>query len=168
MERKAFMIERKGLDDLVTEIPAVGIATVKYVEHRMLNEEGYGKVSVKRIMKENQNLGEFLSEYAEKYTENEFIFHMGVSIYNILKKEGKLPRLTIEAMEEVTKEYENSSGNKYIHNIVQRLREQNPCLIEFVNTLSSYSNKPEATMTAGVLTYRLLEKQAELNKLKIN
>jgi hypothetical protein len=77
-----------------------------------------------------------------------------------------LPVVTKETGALVSREIERDENNDYIIRLLERLEGENPCVAEFVSRMAVQHEDPVAISTAALLVYRLLESQAEANKLR--
>lgn len=55
----------------------------------------------------------------------------------------------------------NSEENEYTANLLKRLKKDNPCVANFISTMSLESKDPHAVSYTALLVYRLLEKELE-------
>jgi hypothetical protein len=77
-----------------------------------------------------------------------------------------LPVVTKMTGAAVSREIERDENNDYIIRLLERLEGENPCVAEFVSRMAIQHEDPVAISTAALLVYRLLESQAEANKLR--
>jgi Mg/Co/Ni transporter MgtE len=77
-----------------------------------------------------------------------------------------LPYVNEEIGFALQKEFLETQGNEYVTQVLTRLREDNPCIANFISNMSVSSGDPTSCATTGILVYRLLESQAEADKLK--
>ena len=80
--------------------------------------------------------------------------------------ERPLPLVTKETGYAVCRELEREDNNDYVIQLLERLEEDNPCVAEFVSRLAIQHEDPVGISTAAVLVYRLLESQAEADRLR--
>ena len=76
---------------------------------------------------------------------------------------GLLPKIKPEIISSVIRDYERD--NLYFANLTQRLTNENPCILQFIDEMSDMSNNPKYVLETSLLVYRLLESQAEADKL---
>jgi len=83
----------------------------------------------------------------------------------MIDKKGLLPIVTEEVGYTIQAELKQSSKNDYIREMLERLQEDNPCVANFISKMSLSSDDATGTAYTALLTYRLLESQAEADRL---
>jgi hypothetical protein len=91
----------------------------------------------------------------------------GLSIDNkdLKSWEGELslPQVQEDTGQVLSEEMSARKGNEYIIEQLQRLSKENTNVANFISKMAADSNDPQAVAECGVLVYRLLEEQSELN-----
>jgi len=86
------------------------------------------------------------------------------------EKKGLLPIVSKEVGFSIQNEVFNSNENEFALNLIRRLaNEDNPCIANYLSQLAIQSRTAEmrdAILYAGLGVYRLLESQAEADKMK--
>ena len=156
--------------DIVTELPQVKKESSDYVLRRIFSDSDYGKETTGQILKENFVLMDFITKYFRDDVSTGSALYMGLAIYGMLKIEAKLPKVTCEAVKQVLTEYKHQTRrNDYIFGVLfPGIRKKDAVLADFINNFSEVFDDPMPSFEGGLLIYRFMEKQAELNKLKIN
>ncbi|RMG15101.1 MAG: hypothetical protein D6731_09060 [Planctomycetota bacterium] len=80
--------------------------------------------------------------------------------------ERLLPLVTKETGYAVCRELEREANNDYVIRLLERLEDENPCVAEFISRLAIQHEDPVGLSTAAALVYRLLESQAEADRLR--
>ena len=154
--------------DTVTEIPQVKKESSDYVLGRIYSKSNYGKETTDQILKDNFVVVHFLTNYFHDDDSTRSALYMGLAIYGMLKLEAKLPKVTFEAVKRVLTEYQHQKRDDYIFGVLFKIRKRDPVLADFINNFSEVFDNPMPAFEGGLLVYRFMEKQAEMNKLKIN
>ncbi len=82
-------------------------------------------------------------------------------------KKGLLPYVSEEIGFALQGEILEKPGNEYVVEILQRLTEDNPHVANFIATMSLNSDgSPLHSAYLSILVYRLLESQADADKMK--
>lgn len=85
------------------------------------------------------------------------------------EKKGLLPVVKEEIGHAVQAEMLHSNGKTYEIKMLQRLaRDDNPCIANFISAFAMGMETPEArdaAMYSGLLVYRMLESQAEADRM---
>ncbi len=76
---------------------------------------------------------------------------------------GLLPKVNEGTGKSVQRDY--ARDTLYSTKLVERLSTENPCILNFINEMSNHSKDPESVLETSLLVYRLLESQAEADKL---
>lgn len=76
-----------------------------------------------------------------------------------------LPVVTEDVGFAVQAEVSQTPDNDYMVDLIKRLQNENPCVINFISQLSIYSKDPLGASACGLLVYRLLESQAEADQM---
>ena len=81
-------------------------------------------------------------------------------------KKGVLPTVSEEVCFAVQAEIQQSKENDYVVDMLSRLQEDNPFIANFISTFSLKTSDPTSSTYAGLLVYRLLESQAQADKME--
>jgi hypothetical protein len=155
--------------DIVTEIPQIKKESIKYVLGRIFSNSNYGKEATDQVLKENFVLMDFIYKYFRSDASAGSALYMGLAIYGMLKLEAKLPKVTCEAVRQVLAEYKNQARREdYIFGVLSKIRKKDATLADFISNFSDAFDNPMPAFEGGLLIYRFMEKQAEMNRLKIN
>lgn len=79
------------------------------------------------------------------------------------EKKMLLPVVSEEVGFAIQAEYRQNK--KYTQAIIVRLQEDNPCIVNFISQMALASKDPQYVAETAILVYRLLESQAEADKL---
>lgn len=77
-----------------------------------------------------------------------------------------LPTVSEEVCAAIQKELSEATGNGYVADLLRRLQAENPLLAQFIANFAITQQNPTGVSTAGLLVYRLLESQAEANRMR--
>ena len=80
-------------------------------------------------------------------------------------KKGLLPIVHKEIGLAVQRKISEQPGNEFLIQTIERLTEDNPCIANFVSQFGVVSGNPHLVAYVGIVVYRLLESQAEADKL---
>lgn len=80
------------------------------------------------------------------------------------EKKGLLPIVNEEIGYSIQRDYARQSS--YCADLVNRLQEDNPCVLRFIVQMSARSEDQKLVAETALLVYRLLESQAETNQLE--
>ncbi|MBN2052838.1 hypothetical protein JW756_05015 [Candidatus Woesearchaeota archaeon] len=155
------------LSDLVRELPTINLDVVIHFLEKIVKPD-YCEESLNYILEDNRNVASFLAYHIQDHPGVGLELNPAVSVYRMMKVKGDLPRVSEETLRSVIKEYNQSNKEKYIFKVFGTVYNKDPALFEFLLLFSIRTDKPLRFLTTSLLVYRLLEKQAELNKLKIN
>jgi len=75
-----------------------------------------------------------------------------------------LPVVTIEVIQESTRDLLNGRSAEPIEELALRLKDENPIVYELFNALSRDTESEKARLAGMVRMYYLLDRQAELNR----
>ncbi|MHC4663385.1 MAG: hypothetical protein ACYS8W_17130 [Planctomycetota bacterium] len=76
-----------------------------------------------------------------------------------------MPLVSKDTTNSVIHELTNAGSSDYFANLLDRVRQENPQVAEFLAALALTHDDPLAVSAAGLLIYRLLESQYEANRL---
>jgi len=162
------MKDALDLSNLVTSVPIIDKQVKDYVMEKIWEGSRYGQKMTATLQGDNPGILFCLMSYFKDETSLGRGVYIAISAYEMLKMKGDLPRVTFDTITKTLKEYLNSNKNEYVVSQLALMRKKDPVLADFVNELSERFDNPLPALEGGILTYRLLEKQAEINKLKIN
>ena len=154
------MSENKGLLPIVTE--DIGLT----IQADMLRNPKYVDELITRLVSENPQVAKFLADFALSNSSPDGPNYSGALVYDMLTKKGKVPKVHGDIDAAVQAELSQSQGNEYVVGMIQRLQDDNPCVANFVSQLALKTKDPITTAYAGMLVYRLLESQAQADKMK--
>jgi hypothetical protein len=82
-------------------------------------------------------------------------------------KKGLLPIVSDEIGYAIEAELIQGHKDHYYGKLLKRLSEEdNPCIANFISKMSALSTDPGTTTSTALLVYRLLESQAEADRMK--
>ena len=133
-----------------------------------MSNHQYETELVERIKENNPLVVEWVSKYSFSFLNPTEIATPAILVYDLLERSGYIPRVSTETMMSITEEVlKNKSQKDYTISLVERLQEDNPCVVNFISQIAVRgSTDPQATAYGALLVYRFLEKQAELDALK--
>jgi hypothetical protein len=157
------------LDQLVTELPKVLPDTIDMVTYHLRPEDDYYSEKIEYMKMTNNYLSRYLNAYSNTTTYPEETVRTALLAYSLLEEEaGKAPIVTRKAARAVENESLDLEAASFAWPILDRIRRNN---IFYYNALQDYIHQtkdPGGNWYTAALFHRLFEKQAELNKLKIN
>lgn len=157
------------LDQLVTEMPKVMPDTIEMVTAHLKPGDDYYLDKLEDMAITNYYLYRFLNTYSRGTTYPDEALHTALLTYSLLEEEaGKVPVITKQATDKVEEEKFSKTEQEFASPIIRRITNDNPHYFKALAAYISTSNDHEMNWETAVLFYRLFEKQAELNKLKIN
>ena len=90
-------------------------------------------------------------------------------VYLMVNRSGKDYIVTKEAVDQLVEEISQSETlEKFYDNIVDKLRKQNPIVLEIIIKATKRFHESIICVQAGLTMYRLLEAQSELNHKRSN
>ena len=158
---------RKDLSDLVTELPKVseGLAHGAIAD-RFSNDNRYDE-SRDSLAMNNTKAASYLLYLAESHKAKSEVTLIGVIIHHAMRMSGPLPIVTEKTIKEVDREY-NLNKDLYSFSHYDRIKHSNPGIYEIIKKFSLQTEDIEISMKVLTLFYRVFERQAELNKMKIS
>lgn len=155
---------------LVTELPKVTEETKIRLLTEVFDGENYFTTVLERLQVENPLVVEWLEYFLKGVADPAAVRSAGTFVYRLLESAGPVPQLLEETALDVQREF--LEKDSYLVNLIQRVQKENPTIANFVihysdclaakNRLNDLT--PLKTAYAGMLLYRVLERQAELNK----
>jgi hypothetical protein len=157
------------LDQIVTKLPKVMPGTVEMVTTHLKPGGDYYLDKLEYLALTNYVLYRFIDAYSRGTTYPDETVHTALLAYSLLEEEaGKVPVITKQVTDRVEEERFFSTEQEFASPILHRVANENP---HYFNALASHintSNDHGMNWITVALMYSLFEKQAELNKLKIN
>lgn len=157
------MSEKKGLLPEVTERAAQTLQLELLVNENLVNE------LFREMADENPNVAKFVALTCVQSASSEEQKYMGTLIYHLLGRSGQLPVVSDEIGEVLGAELHQSrklpEKNSYVAEMLTRLKEDNSYVANMVSGFAINFSEPVRAAYTGLLVYRLLESQAEADKL---
>lgn len=153
------MTERKGLLTIVERQDFVNIKEkaikdkgfLNKLFDKILNENPYIARTLSLFATESQNLQQVMKTalYVYAFLDNATrrVYHFSYPEYN------KLPFVSKKCLSKLSHEYKEG----FEIEMIERLREDNPFIANFIDETLMYGNDPENTLKAATFCYRLLE-----------
>ena len=159
----------QDLSDLVTEMPVINDNIIRQIIRTGNYDKDFCKISADYLEADNPHARSYLLYHAKETREPNSIRDIGTLIYRMLKMKGEVPRVTQKAVSDVEKEYEKNKGEFYAIDLLSHLKDKNPSIYKLViSGAKKLPCRPMSTIRTLTLFYRVFERQAELNKQKIN
>ena len=153
------MSERKGL------LPIVEEETCINTKNELIKAIDIFDIIIEKIGGENPLIINFLAGYGREIKEPVPMYCNGIFVYKTLDKTDLLPIVKRDIGKMVIEEM-SQDKSYYARNFIKRLEEDNPSLVKHILINSEKTKEPMYTAYGGLMVYRLLEKQIELDILK--
>lgn len=161
----------KSLEELIvpmTELPLVRLDTIDLVTNILIPGEYYYEETLEQMSVTNKKLYNFLREYSRHTGWPNETKHTVLLSYSLLEEEEQAPKVSRKAAMRVRDEIKELGMPEFTSLVKGQMQRKN---IFYYNALDSYisdSHDSETNWNTAALFYRLFEKQAEVNRLKIN
>jgi len=168
MEDPSQLVSIQNLTDLVTELPVADAEIVREIVNEMLYVKDCADKFTGHTIETNPAIISFMQVYFDEQESRAAALYASTSVYKILELKGPLPSITLSTAKNVMQEGIESKRDDYVFGHLLHIKRKDPSLAGFISDFSEVFDNPMPALQGAVFSYRLLEKQAEQNKIKIN
>jgi hypothetical protein len=134
----------------------------------VLRNQVYLERVLEKMADDNPVVRSWIDGYSRAMPRCEDSIYQAMWVYSLLKKSGPVPKVEAMTALSLLEEVRKSNLRNYLADIRNRLQEENPLVLDFIRDFALTSSEPGRSFYAGLMTYRLLERQAEIDFAKGN
>lgn len=153
------------MSNLITDLPVVQHDAIVIAGSEAYENKNFFRDLTNRIRQDNPTIINVLEQYAQESGCPREVNYGGLMTYRVLEIEGSLPRVGYLARNQARQELIEKPGDEYVMGMLEKVRDNNPTVLELIVTFEELVQKPKMLVYASMITYGLLEKQACLNKI---
>lgn len=138
---------------------------IEEIYNTLNNKEFFINENLEKIVSENPLIYEQIDFFKKKYENSVDSVFIGTAIYDILTKQD-LILVESETVKNLVYEISNTKKeSNYLNNIMKRINTDNENVAKLITDISKKSDFPIQTKLSGVIIYRILELQTQINDL---
>ena len=162
------MINLEEMMNLVTKLPMVTDATGISLQRKIIADRKYIETALEKLKEDNPLVAQFIRDFSVGRAYTKSVESAGTVVYKLLELQGQVPQVLEDTTELVTREILGEPGNDYLIHLVNHVYKKNPGIVNFIAGFGAKSPAAVEIIYSGMLVYRLLEKQTEINKEMLN